>query len=721
MKPTYRFTCIAGAIMTALAGCGGNDESASGANREPPASGTAASAELRAKTLAVPPSGAADAGTLGAWGSLNKWPLIPVHAVTLPDGRVLTYGSSTLKVAQTAQTDWALPGSDAIFQQTGNFIYDIWDPAAGFSKSAHLVLPNETTVDSFCSAQLLLPQNGSVFLAGGDKWNDKQATYFGGTENLGTRSNLVMSFPAGSSPQLTANVDPLDKQVNAKLMSRPRWYATTTTLPTGDVFIHGGRPNLTLDPNTRTYGATSPTTGILYAPEVRNSTDGTFSPLAGAGGTTGASQKVDFSNYPRNFVAPNGQIVGASETGHLYKIRTDVSKPDPSDPLKTIKGEFIDVTGAQQDSVALVAANQGTAVAYQLGRALFFGGDQTATWLMKMPNTSSEGIVFQNLNANLNAKRWYVNGTVLADGQVLATGGTGYWRAGYADENFKDDRNVEIQNIKNGVQSTPYLYNPASNQWKAGKPAPSDERGRFYHSMAMLLPDATVLVGGGGAHKFAPYNNNDTRLYFPPYLFDKTTGAPASRPVITSAPQAEVQLGTTISVGVQTANGQPPSKFTLVKTSSVTHGFNMEQRFIELRNLGWVAGGYTLQMPRSNATLTPGYYMLFAFDAAGVPSVAKILKIGISPAATEYAPVLNVEYSPARVAANTTYQVKWTSHYASDIKYSCAGAVNSTGDLPPGAGYAREGSSSTVGQRTCTFTATGPGGSTSVTKTFEVY
>ncbi|MFZ1431632.1 MAG: hypothetical protein WAS21_33335, partial [Geminicoccaceae bacterium] len=60
--------------------------------------------------VAVP--AAADNG-VGAWSGLGRWPLIPIHAVLLPDGRVLSYGSN----------------SDGA--QTGQFLYDVWSPTQG--------------------------------------------------------------------------------------------------------------------------------------------------------------------------------------------------------------------------------------------------------------------------------------------------------------------------------------------------------------------------------------------------------------------------------------------------------------------------------------------------------------------------------------------------------------------------------------------------------------
>ncbi len=90
-------------------------------------------------------SSLADNG-VGGWQSPsgNNWPLIPIHATLTPDGRVVTYGTKT----------------------GGNLIYDVWDPASGIV-GGHITLPNQTQTDIFCGAQVVLPQSGSIFLAGG--------------------------------------------------------------------------------------------------------------------------------------------------------------------------------------------------------------------------------------------------------------------------------------------------------------------------------------------------------------------------------------------------------------------------------------------------------------------------------------------------------------------------------------------------------------------------
>src|SRR5262249_50418203 len=87
-----------------------------------------------AARLAIP-SGDASASTMGVFGAPVSWPLIPIHAILLQDGRVMSYGTN------------------ASGSQGAQLIYDVWDPSLGTDSNAHLVLPNSTSTDIFCSAQ----------------------------------------------------------------------------------------------------------------------------------------------------------------------------------------------------------------------------------------------------------------------------------------------------------------------------------------------------------------------------------------------------------------------------------------------------------------------------------------------------------------------------------------------------------------------------------------
>ena len=60
---------------------------------------------------------------------------------------------------------------------------------------------------------------------------------------------------------------------------------------------------------------------------------------------------------------------------------------------------------------------------------------------------------------------------------------------------------------------------------------------------------------------------------------------------------------------------------------TATHSVNTDQRRIALTPTA-VTGGYRLTIPADNGIALPGYWMLFAMDSKGVPSVARTIKIG---------------------------------------------------------------------------------------------
>ena len=96
------------------------------------------------------------------------------------------------------------------------------EPDLGLGSNAHWTLPNVTLTDLFCSAQIVLPQSGNVALFGGDIWNGATTT------NVGNNNSDVFN-PATNILSRGAN------------MHSPRWYATVTTLPSGETYVQGGR------------------------------------------------------------------------------------------------------------------------------------------------------------------------------------------------------------------------------------------------------------------------------------------------------------------------------------------------------------------------------------------------------------------------------------------------------------------------------------------------
>lgn len=170
---------------------------------------------------------------------------------------------------------------------------------------------------------------------------------------------------------------------------------------------------------------------------------------------------------------------------------------------------------------------------------------------------------------------------------------------------------------------TAELWNPATETWKT---MAREARHRTYHSTAILLPSGRVLSSGSGEGGGISYANSElsAQIFSPPYLFN-ADGTLATRPTITSAP-ARVSYGQTFTV--QTPNAGSVSRGTLIRLSSVTHAFNQSQMIYPLSFIATSSTSLTARAPANSNLATPGTYMLFLINKAGVPSTALMILVG---------------------------------------------------------------------------------------------
>ena len=69
------------------------------------------------------------------------------------------------------------------------------------------------------------------------------------------------------------------------------------------------------------------------------------------------------------------------------------------------------------------------------------------------------------------------------------------------------------------------------------------------------------------------------------------------------------------------------SRVTLVRFGAVTHAFNNDQRFQDL-TFTQIGKKLNVKLPATANTAPPGFYMVFVLDAQGVPSIARVLRVG---------------------------------------------------------------------------------------------
>jgi hypothetical protein len=204
----------------------------------------------------------------------------------------------------------------------------------------------------------------------------------------------------------------------------------------------------------------------------------------------------------------------------------------------------------------------------------------------------------------MNFRRRQFNATILADGTVLATGGSS--ACGFSTES--------------GGVFAAEIYNPATNIWAVMSNAVNQ---RLYHSTDALLPDGRVLVTGSGEPGTTQKNYE---IFSPPYLFK------GARPTYTLA--LPMRFGRPYVVYnqpfvVQTPNAASIRKVTLIRLTSTTHAFDMGQRLNTLSFTAAADGAsITVTPPAAGKLAPPGPYHLFIVSDRGVPSVAEVVILG---------------------------------------------------------------------------------------------
>jgi hypothetical protein len=155
------------------------------------------------------------------------------------------------------------------------------------------------------------------------------------------------------------------------------------------------------------------------------------------------------------------------------------------------------------------------------------------------------------------------------------------------------------------------IFDPATETWTEDVPASVP---RLYHATALLLPDGRVWVAG---------TDHETRmeLYSPDYL----SGEP--RPELYAAP-ASVTYGQVFPIPMPHPGDIANACF--MRLSAVTHAFNMGQRYIPLDLAPTGPTELMVEAPLDPMIAPPGYYMLFLRNYAGVPAEAPIIQLVVT-------------------------------------------------------------------------------------------
>jgi hypothetical protein len=356
-------------------------------------------------------------------------------------------------------------------------------------------------------------------------------------------------------------------------MAHGRWYPTVILLSDGRVMTFSGLDDVTGATNT---AVEIFTVGLGYS-----------SPIA-AGWTP--------SLYPRLHLLPDGNVFysGPSATSYLFNVSNKSWTQMDSSSFGRTYGSSV--------MLPLTPANN-----YD-PKVMLLGGNSPATATTEFIDLGASSPTWA-FGPDMSQPRVEMDAVMLPTGKILAIGGSA----------VDEDATTASLNAD--------LYDPVNNSFS---PAGANVYARMYHTVALLLPDATVWLAGSNPQR-GTYEHH-MEIYQPAYLFTRDANhnlIPATRPTIASAP---INLSWGRQFVISTPDAASISQVVLVRPGSSTHAFDMDQRLVGM-SFTTSSSTLTVTAPPNANIAPPGYYMLFVVNRAGVPSVASFVGLNNSSAA----------------------------------------------------------------------------------------
>ncbi len=434
----------------------------------------------------------------------------------------------------------------------------VWDPADKTGQTGHSITPPENI---WCGGQTILG-DGSVYVAGG---NLRRPDPTSGTGFEGSLSNYTFN----------PTTEIWTKQPD---MSVGRWYPTTTQLADNRVVITSG------------FDQTG-SQQITQAVDV-------FTPAAtidGVGMTAYLGVDSDHNPtglYPYQYLMPSGKMLQAGPdytNASLLTPGVSWSWSDiPANLPHMLSSHYGLGNGIIYTDASVTPIKQVIMIAGGTGMTEAVSNNE---WLDSTNPTAGWKSYPQWLLPRHNS-----NTVILPDGKLFTVGG-----------------NSANTNYDNPLFESELFNKPANDPTGLWVQMAPNSIPAAYHSSAILLPDATVLLS---QDDLSAASDHKAQVYSPPYLFAGT------RPQITSAPNA-LSVGQTFSM---TVNTRKINSVVLIAPGAVTHGNDMHQRFIKLRSRT-KGSNVEVTIPASSSLVPPGYYMLFVVDSKGIPSVSQFVRV----------------------------------------------------------------------------------------------
>jgi hypothetical protein len=525
-------------------------------------------------------------------------PINPVHALLLNTGNVLfVMGSGNCP-----------PNLAGCPTSTAGYTATVWTPGATTAQFSTQSL----TFDSFCNGAVqmadgrVLLDGGTAAYASGGAAAVMAAMGHGHKVPGGAVTAVVEGKPGHRVPaDATATADqgflgesrasifdPASSTFTTTAsMVHGRWYPTATILGDGRVAVYGGQDEVTNDNPLIEYWTGTWSAPVLPYCTISNVTDECTN-LHYSDGSLPVPAAPAL--YPRMILLTDGRVAHVGPEPQTWVFDPSVANPGVNwTYLATTQLNSYRSYGSAV-LLPLTPANGYAAKIITMGGMNTNAVATDTTELLDFSQTNPQWVY----GPSMSSPRVEMNAVLLPSGKVLAVGGSA---------NDEDGTTASL---------TADLYDPAANSFTS---AGSNAFPRLYHSTALLLPDATVVLSGGNPQQgtYEPH----MEIYQPAYLFN-ADGSLATRPLLSGVP-ATIGYGTSFAV---TTDAKDITSVALIRAGAPTHSFDMGQRFVGL-SFSASTGSLTVTGPPSGNIAPPGFYLLFLINSKGVPSIAQFVQV----------------------------------------------------------------------------------------------
>ncbi|KAH9923857.1 glyoxal oxidase N-terminus-domain-containing protein [Fomitopsis serialis] len=231
----------------------------------------------------------------------------------------------------------------------------------------------------------------------------------------------------------------------------------------------------------------------------------------------------------------------------------------------------------------------------------------------------------------------------LPDGKMLVVNGGAMGTAGFSKQTLYATTLSQMtfgESLAADPVGQPAIYDPtaSSGSYWSTEGLDTSNIARLYHSSAILLPDASVLIAGSNPNLDVNMSTvypttYKAELFYPPYFSASTRPTPQNVPSTLSYGGAYFDVLIPPSSYSGSANDAAANTTVwVIRTGWTTHAMNMGQRSMQLNNTYTVNSNGSIslhvsQLPPNANLFQPGPAMLFV-TMSGIPSNGTFVLIG---------------------------------------------------------------------------------------------